>query len=87
MAIVKVLPCHIRLVRTETILFSNFFSSKAVSYCSISPLKWVTQPKAVSFDKDNDQAVGFNTNVMLLINVLLDDSVVIIINFNQPSIE
>lgn len=28
-----------------------------------------------SFHKDNDQAVGFNANVLLLINVLLDDSV------------
>ena len=62
-----------------------FSSSKAVSYCSISPLKWVTLPKTVSFDKDNDQAGGFNANVMLLINVLLDNSVVIIVNFNQPS--
>lgn len=41
--------------------------------------------KAVSFDKDNDQAVGFNANIMLLINVLLDNSVVITINLNQPS--
>lgn len=46
----------------------------------------VTLPKAISFDKDNDQA-GFNANVMLLINVLLDDSVVIIVNFSQGSIE
>lgn len=46
----------------------------------------VTLPKAVSFDKDNDRAVGFNAN-MFLINVLLDDSVVIIINFSQPSTE
>jgi len=29
--------------------------------------------KAVSFDKDNDQAVGFNANIMLLIKVLLDN--------------
>lgn len=40
-----------------------------------------------SFHKDNDQAVGFNANVVLLINVLLDDSLVIIIKFSQPSIE
>lgn len=39
-----------------------------------------------SFHKDNDQAVGFNANVLLLINVLLDDSVATIINFSQPSI-
>lgn len=39
-----------------------------------------------SFHKDNDQAVGFNANVLLLINVLLDDSVAII-NFSQPSID
>lgn len=47
----------------------------------------VPLPKTISFDKDNDQAVGFNANVMLLINVLLDDSVVIIVNFSQASTE
>lgn len=27
----------------------------------------VPLPKTISFDKDNDQAVGFNANVMLLL--------------------
>lgn len=40
-----------------------------------------------SFHKGNDQAVGFNVNVLLLINVLLDNSVAIIITFSQPSID
>lgn len=50
------------------------------------PFKMVTLPKAASFDKDNDRAVGLNANVMLLINILLDDSAVIIIK-RQPSTE
>lgn len=63
------------------------FSSKQFHIALFPPLKWLTLPKALFFDKDNNQAVRFNANVILLINVLLDDSVVIIVNFSQTSIE
>lgn len=66
MAIVKTSPCHThKFGRNRNSTFFLIFSSKTVSYCSSSPLKCVTLPKTVSFDKDNDQAVGFNANVML----------------------
>lgn len=86
MAIEMISPCY-RWVKTETILFSLWFIFLKGSFIFLYlSFKIVTLLKAVSFDKDNNQAVGFNAN-MFLINVLLDDSVVITINFSQPSTE
>lgn len=63
MEVVKISACY-KVGKNRNNTFSDFFPHKVSFILLCFLFEIVTLPKAVSFDKDNNQVVGFNTKVI-----------------------